>query len=64
MNNLVELFKQTFNKQIVKRNQSAVNEGIQIMREINILKIPTASTYERIDYTMNQVMEYINKWTA
>lgn len=64
MKNLEKLFKEIFNQQITKRNQKAVNEGIKIMKEIHVIKIPSATSQERIDYTIYSMMNYVDKWAA
>lgn len=61
---LEKVFKKEFNKQLQIGNQQAVTEGIAIMREIVITRIPTATSNERIDRTINNTIDYINKWTA
>lgn len=58
------VFKQAFNDQLMKGNQKAIDEGIKLMKEINITRIPTATTQERINYTVYKIMEYVDKWTA
>lgn len=61
---LFETFYSIFNKVSETGNEEALTEGFQILREIKITEIPTATTYERLDRLTQSMWKFAQKWAA